>query len=451
MLFMALICLDISLKRKVFRAPVDYDTANHLYFAFLRNRKVPFVSSYGPGIKYILPRVYAFFYKWLDGRPHRFRFFNSVSAILLIALWVVSSQNIVINEVPFYFLGVLLINSLWVNYATSATEFHSVVWIMVLFLIPRITGFEAAWVIQIVLLAGLAAGFKILNVLYFIPVAMFHREELMENWLWGVSGGTVLLLFVLRIINTSGASSRSYMKTRKWLHSKNVAFIKANPFFCVLIVVLALGNLLFATWPWRIFLLITWAIFLAQRMYLLYFWYPPLVLGLFIAFQSQWLTCIPFFVGMGLLLAVFGAHHRRHVLAFSPIEIDIRCRSLIMGITSWRDYLERRDRQVAWLRNHIGSEECVYLWGSNVALLLLSGLKHTASTYYSHNHLVYWSDRKDKESHALRHVTAEKPKFIIESDILDGIAFPAKRLGWLYEKSATVEGMTVYQTKSSEE
>lgn len=444
LLVIVLLVINFLLKLKSFRTPLDYDTSSHLYFAYLKRHKVPFLSSYGFGVKYILPRLYRIGMGWMKDNLHRFRVLNIVSSSLVIILWVLSDPSMSITEIPFYFLGVLLINSMWVNYPTSTSEFHSVVLVMTMFLLPQIVPFQVAWILQLVLLALLVGGFKIVDAAYLLPVLAFYGEQVLA-YNWWVGFGLVLFgVYVFRGLQHTHSSIRQYERKRTWINRKSLSFIAHCPHFCLLMLLLGVGNILWTSWEWALFQLVLWGVLLIQRTFVSYLFYPSLVLGLFIAFQTQWLNAIPLPWSWFFVLAVFFGHTLFDILLRSPREIDIRYRKWISS-GNWRSYLDTRDRQIQWLKDHLKSSEYVYLWGSHVALLLLSRLIHAPNTFYSHNHLIYWSDIKDKKRYAFNYLLKEQPRYVIESEIIENIKFPADRLKKLYTQIGSVGNMTVYE------
>ena len=442
-LILILLIINLCLKLKSFRAPLDYDTSNHLYYAFLKNHKVPFLSSYGFGVKNFLPKLYTIGGKWLENDFCRFRIFNIISSSLVIILWVLSDPFISYAEIPFYLLGVLLINSLWVNYLTSASEFHSVVLIMIIFLLPNIVSLQIAWILQLILLVFLIGSFKIVNIVYLLPVLAFYNKQIMDYKWWFGLGLILIGLYALKGLKSSFISIKQYVGTRKWLNLKSAAFVLRNPHFCLLLILLGIGNIFYAPWQWAFLQLTVWGILLVQRYYTGYFFYPSVVLGLFIAFQTQWLDLIPIYLSLLLVLIIFAGHTFWDILIRSPREIIIRFRKLCME--NWRTYLDKRDLQVQWLKKPLKSGEYVYLWGSEVSLLLLAKMLHSPNTYYSHNYLIYWSEIEDKQNYAINYLLKEKPKYVIECAVIENMKFPKNRFNDIYNQIGSVGNMNVYE------
>ena len=381
---------------------------------------------------------------WLERDPYRFRVVNLVSSSLILILWVLSDPLIILSEIPFYFLGLLLINSLWINYLTSASEFHSVVLVIILILLTKFNSFHFIWIIQIRILMILIGGFKLVNAAYVIPVLCFNGTDTIEYKYWIIFGLTLLGLYTLWGLRSTYSLKKQYIATRRWFSTKHLKFILINPHFLVVVVVLGIGNILWTSWEWIILELVVWVIFIAQRNYLTYFFYPPLVLGMFIAFQTNWLEYIPTTWSWSIVLGVFVGHTVLSIMLLSPREIDIRFREWIC-LQKWRSYLDHRDRQIEWLQRHLDRAENVYLWGSNVVLLLLARLIHSPNTFYNHNHLFYWSVIEDKKDYAVNYVLYQKPKYIVESAVMNEMKFKVEDVENLYHLLGTVGEMSVYE------
>ena len=102
---------------------------------------------------------------------------------------------------------------------------------------------------------------------------------------------------------------------------------------------------------------------------------------------------------------------------------------------------------MVWLRENIDPEEPVYLWGSEVSLLLLAGLTHIPDTYYSHNHLLYWSGVDDAKQYAINLLREQKPRYIIEAAVIQNMNVPRDELQDLYTEMVKMRNMTVFVRK----
>ena len=441
-----LLAVNLALKLKSFRAPLDFDTANHLYYVLLRKRKVNFLKSYGFGLKNLLLHLYTYGKTWVGIRPYRFRLLNISSSSLIILLWSICTPGLDLDTLPFFLFGVLLINSLWVNSVTSATEFHSVVLVILLYMLPVIGSLTGIWVMQLIILGVLIGGFKIINLLYLVPVLAMHSSSIQANWWWYAAGIALLGIYAIRGFSYKMTATKRYAKTRKWINPKSRNFILLNPHFCLGTELLGIGNILYAPWQWAVLQATLWIIFLIQRYYTGYFFYPLIATGMFIALKTGWIFLLPPLAGWILCLGVFVGHTLPHIILLSPRDIIIRFRRWICR-ENWRTYLEARRQQVVWLRENIDPEEPVYLWGSEVSLLLLAGLTHIPDTYYSHNHLLYWSGVDDAKQYAINLLREQKPRYIIEAAVIQNMNVPRDELQDLYTEMVKMRNMTVFVRK----
>lgn len=444
-----LIGINLILKIKSYKCPVNFDTASHLYFAFLKKKKINFKSSYDFGIKYLLPRMYLLLRKSLSAFPEQFRIFNILASSLVIIIWVLMDQQLFLYELPYYFLAVLLINSLWVEYQGSATEFYEVILIMLMFLSTVWLSPMIIWLIQLFLLMVLIGGFKITNVFYLIPVILNSWQYIIENKLIGLFGVIVVLNYTFLGGRKSFFPAKNYAATRKWLHQKSINFLKGSPVFVTLLILLIGGNIFYSFYSDFLLLIlqiIVFVIFISQRIYVGYLFYPVLVISFFIAFQLNWLIRIGFLYSLLILIFIFFYHTVRYILTKSARQIEIIGREKIFRQAGYAEYLKMRDAQVDWLKSNVKSDK-VYLWGSNVALLLLANLEHIQKTFYNHNHLVYWSLLKDKIQYAKDVIRNNWPQFIIESATMPNFQFPYNEFKNQYFLYHSIGDMKVYKLK----
>jgi len=442
-LSLILLLINLILKSKTFLSPIDFDTANHLYFAFLKKKKIPFLSSYNPGIKFLLPRIYSACNLFIGNRPYRFRIINTIASSILIILWVLTDPAIDETEIPFYFIGVLLINSLWINFQTSASEFHESIILILIFTIPGLLRFEIVWIGQILLLMILIGGFKFINILYLPAIIAFQYKNIPTHYILITAGSTISVLYTYTCIKNKFKETKTYSNTRKFLNPKSLLFLKHTPYFWGSVFLLGICNLLFTSWEWAFVQVTVWLIFFIQKSYISYFFYPLVALGFCIAFKNDLFVGIHPLLGYAVLIIFFFSHTVRKILILSPRIMDIQYRNLFS--TGWSQFLDSRDRQIEWLKNNISPEKNVYLWGSNVALLLLSGLTHCPDTFYNHNHLIYWTDIEDKNNYAKNYILEKKPTYIIESEVMENMKFPADEFKKIYNCIVSIDHMSVYQ------
>ena len=442
----ALLAVNLLLKKKSFGVPIDFDTANHLYFAYLTSRKIPFKSSYRVGIKYLLPRLYAPLVKFfVNDNWQRFRVINIFSSSLVIVIWVFLSPHLLIQDVLFIVLGVLLINSLWVNYATSATEFHEVVLLLVMVSSVKAQPFELVWIIQMLALLILVGGFKFVNIAYLLPLVVFQWQSIIYHPVISVLGLIIPFIAIFVFGRKTFFSARVYSKTRSIFHVKSVNFFKGNLDFVSILGLLTLGNLLYAPIAWRVLVLTIILIQFAQKMFAMYFFYPLLVVGIFIGLQTEWFSHMPVWLIGSITLMVFVFHTLRYILTRSGKEIDVVLREKIVRNFGWDVYLDNRMRQLEWIRANIPPDTCCYLWGTNVPLLLLGRLSSIPGFHYSHNHLLYWDGFTGSPDSLLEQVILARPAYIIESLPIGDFRLPANQLAGKYQQVYALENLVVYR------
>jgi len=442
-LTIVLLLLNLILQLKVFKAPLDHDTSNHLYLGFLRYCKIPCLSSYQLGVKYIIPRLYQLMMPWLKNNFHRFRLINIISSSLVIILLVFANSAISSSEVLFYFITVLVINSLWVNYMKSASEFHEIVFILLAILLSSYFGNSLAWIIQLLLILVSGAFFKITSLTFLLPIIFISKIYNYNIVLLAVG---IIIVFALGVFiyKQKNQGIKIYSKTRRIFSRKGIRYFILNPFFILLVLFLIYNNIVNSSWELIILQATALLIFIIQRNYVGSFLYPVFIISAYIGLQSFWIDNFPFEFWFILATFIFIFHTFFNILILSPKKINIRMRKWFMYNFGWAEYLKEREKQVEWLKNSINKDTTVYLWGSHVALLLLAGLKHAPGTYYNHNHLFYWSSIENKVKYAINYIKKQKPRFIIESMIMEDNVFPPE-LKDRYKRIKEIGNMKVYQ------
>jgi hypothetical protein len=146
-----------------------------------------------------------------------------------------------------------------------------------------------------------------------------------------------------------------------------------------------------------------------------------------------------------ILYFVFFGHTLLLILLPSSRWSDILNRMFIVGNFSWKKHLDNRNRQLDFI-NHLDKSQTVYMWGSNIALLLLGNLRHVEGTYFSHNHLVLWSTIENKKDHALDIIKKHQPTYIIESNSMGDLHIPCE-INDNYQHITTIDNMTIYKIK----
>ena len=444
-LAVALMAVNSVIRLRTAKCPIDYDTSQHLYFAFLRKRRVPFLSSYRVGIKYLLPRLYAALPFDTSRRATAFRWLNWASC-LTIGLLVATDPALAVTELPVYGLMSLLIGSLWVNHYTSAAEFHESVVILSILVAPTVLSFPTSWLVQIGLLLVMSLGFKLTSVLYLVPVILGQIGEMASAWPI-VAGAAAVALPVGLAYGNAVRKGGKLGGGRRVLNLKTIQFVAHTPLFWLVFLAMTVGNLWHAASVGLSAIAVALLVVALQRYALSYFMYPSVVIAIWVATQSGWTETLPSPIPWLVLLAVFTFHTLPKILLRSPKEIDANYRRLI-GARHWPAYLANRERQVRWISENVPAESSIYLWGTKVSLLLLANRTHVPGVYYSHEHVLNWSTENVRE-YGLRAIHESRARYVVEAEPLTGFPFPEEELESAYACIAKIEDMRVFKREAS--
>lgn len=449
-----LLLINLILKLKTLNSPLDNDTSNHIYTARTKIEHKDIFNSYIFGVKFTLIWCYVILYRMVQSNVYAFRYMNIFSSSVILSLFFVFFEIDSFFSVEFYglLLLTLLLNSHWVYYTTSASEFHESLWLLgLLGLLCLDLSFDVNYysiLLQLICLLVLVS-FKAVNIVYvFAILAAYFFKYGVDSTFIGLVVlflGCIVGLYLFYKKNKKSSVSK-YKSSRSFLSAKNLRYLVLNIHFVLFISVLSLYNFFYGNEILKIILLLTWAIFLVQRNYTTYFFYPLVVVNFFFLFANQlilikdeWILFLIGFVSIGHILMF--------ILIPSSRWSDIIFRKYFVGYIYWEKYLDNRDKQVKYLSKTITSKERVYMWGSNIALLVLAELNHTEGTFFSHNHLLLWSSIKDEKSYAIEFIKKNRPAFIIESECVNGLYFPFNEFKESYEKIQTIENMNVYKLK----
>ena len=441
-----LVITHLVLQSRFIAAWPDWDTANHLYFAFLRNRGVSFENSYGPGVKWATPRLYTLLWPLLEGNHGRFRFVNMIGGLIFLAILVAISGEVTPHTLALWTFAVLLINSGYVNPQTSASEFLSTpLALATIFFVPEILPFPLSLYVQTLLIVFIAWAFKAVELSWLLPIGIQHWSPFLEAPYIVVPAITIAVVFAYAIAKHQIGSVNTYSKTRSFLHPKNVSFLRFSPFFVLANLALTAAN----TWwgspfEWAL-LAAVWIAFFSQRSFVFYFWHPILLTNLLLAAQLTWIATMPLDVLWGAVCAIFLFITLPLFISTGSKYGDGHIRRYYYGAKYRKSQMEMEEREVEWLKDNIPNEQPVYLWGSQVNLLLEAKLVHLSDTFYNHNHLFYWSNIQDKAAYAVDVIRERKPDFVIEAAIIENEQFPAQEFADSYTLYKEFEAMKVYR------
>lgn len=425
-----ILLLNAALQARALKVPLDLDSSNHLYYAFLKARRIAFKHSYTPGVKIFLPWVYSIL-GCASRDPREFRIVNLLSSSLILILLFCSNPIGFESHFWLMFLTVILINSLWVSFTSSATEFHSPVIVMTALLTPAYFSPQYAWLIQLVLIAVGALGFKFINVLYIVPILAQHSTELRNRPLEFGLGVAALGAFAIWMALNTKLKSQS-KRTSSGVSPKTLRYFRRSIVFIVVTIGLLLLAVFNSSPTYCTLLAVAVVIFLIQRSFVYYFFYPLIVYSCFALVSADSSSALTNSIFAIIALVLAAIHTVPKILLAGPERISANTRALI-GIKDWERGLAARAEHVKYLANTIEDTARVYLWGCNVALMLLSKLEPPESCFYTHNHLVYWSNIQNPSQYLLDELKVKKPNYILVSQEMPGLEFRFSEFDGLYK------------------
>lgn len=455
-IFLSVLFIQGIFQIRNFKVWPDWDSSNHLYFAFLRHQGVSFKSSYGPGIKWLYPRLYAILWPVMDKNPGRFRLVNFVCGILSLSVLATVAPDTPFSYATFLLTSVLFINSGYINAPTSATEFMSAPLLLsVLYVMP--TGSLEFLLLKCILIAALVFGLKIIEILYIIPLFISEWEYLPEEPL------TLLCFFIplgvaLFIIKKKARNLGKYSSKRRIINPKTYLYLSSCPLFFILMIFMTYMNVVNGGVTEWMLLGVLWLNIFLQQAWVFYFWYPLLLANIFLSAMTGWYMVLTPDYQLYVMAFVLCWHSlplllfkdREFLDAFIRGTCFRRLRQLKFFWTIIPNALRNfhKEKEVLlWISENIPQKTTVYLWGSKVRLLLLSQLIHLPDTFYNHNHLCLWSDIGDPEGYAVKTVERGKPRYIIESEPINGMVVP-EELHTLYKVIYNENNTRIFELKA---
>ncbi len=247
------------------------------------------------------------------------------------------------------------------------------------------------------------------------------------------------------IVKNQSGTVNNYASNRGFLHPKNVDFVFRNIVFVLLMLSTSVLNFWNGGPLEKTLLLAVWGSIIAQRTFVFYFWQGPLLTNLLLTVQSDWIENVPLsglwtFNALAFLFLILPM-----IWNTTSIYPDGHIRRFYTRARNRKAQIEIEEKQVSWLKENVSQHETVYLWGSQVSLLLQAQLVHIPDTFYNHNHLFYWSNIKDKVGYAVDVIRKHKPDFIIEAAVIENEQFPAREFTDSYTLYKEFEAMKVYR------
>ena len=442
-----LLLLNFLLKIKTLYSPLDNDTSNHIYIAKQLYKRKNLFHSYIFGVKYSLVKLYTLFASVLSKNVYYFRFLALISSSIIIILtysfFDISSDI----KLLFFVLFILILNSHWVYYTTSASEFHEAVFLVILIISMTVNldiNFYIIFFVQLLCILVLVS-FKIINILYLgIVLLNFYEKNGISIFLIIIS--IVLIFLVFKLFkyykNNATSSVNKYKSSRSVFNAKNIRYFFLNIHFVLFIASLTSYNVFYSNYILSCMIITAWLIFIIQKNYTTYFYYPLVVINFVIALSFNLPNIEYNWVYYAVLFVLLG-HTLLFILIPNSRWSDILNRMFFMGNFGWKKYLDNREKQLIAIKKYINDKDLVYMWGSNIALLVLSDINHVEETYFSHNHLLLWSALKNEEEYVENLIREIKPKFIIESECVKNFTFNQK-LCDMYNEVFNSNNMKIY-------
>ena len=137
-------------------------------------------------------------------------------------------------------------------------------------------------------------------------------------------------------------------------------------------------------------------VFIVQRGYVSYFYYPLLILNLFILIKNNNLdlTNNYFFISF-LILVIYFLITFLINLKYRDAEVTFR---ILHDFSFYRVKQLKSDKEFFdKIKKNINNN--FYLWGSRTLCCLVTKYDQTFDEYVSHNHIVYWSQISDKRNY----------------------------------------------------
>ena len=224
-------CLWLVFSLFTLRAWFDWDSASHLYWAFLKVQGINPIATYFVGGKFFLPRLYACFFPLIACNLKLFRLPSLIvglfSWIFIVDLFDIETLHAVLS------IG-FIIFSTYFRPQTSSSEWWLTHLLVFQVYLHGEWGVPAVWLLCAHLV--IAAGLKFTDVVYVAPLAMlaYINVDLLNAYTFlplvlFFLGLSLLSLFVFRHLHLF----KKYNSSRKLLSRANWRYLIANPFLLI--------------------------------------------------------------------------------------------------------------------------------------------------------------------------------------------------------------------------
>ncbi len=405
-----------------FNSSLDWDTSNHLYEARLRNKNFNFKSSYRLGIKIFIIRLYEIFWNVLKKELRLYRIFSLLlfltTFIYIYYLTHENSERYLILLAYFFFIS-------FYNPQTSATEFYSTLIILIIF------NFFSSQTDLILLgfffILFNSLFFKNIEILYLFPYIFFLSNKNINH-----DEYIYLLIFTSLIASVFFFLKKQYFKilinyflNRGYIKQRN--FIIKNFYLIIPIFYWIIDLYIFVDPKFKIFICTYVLIFLIQRGFTSYFYYPIFVLTFFISIKSDYFIYNEIIFEILTLIVFFCYTLSTAInLIFRDYEVTFRI------LNNWNLFIIKEkllERELLkFIDENVNNK--FYFWGSRILIPLKTKNDQLIDQYYSHNHLLIWNDGNiEKKYDDISNLfNTKKPKYIIKSGSLKNFKIKKKML-----------------------
>lgn len=422
----------------IYNSSIDWDTANHLYDARLKFEKKKFKSNYDFGIKFILPYIYKVFWPIIQKNLKIYSLINIISFIITFILLAYIILNYTNDCFLYVVFSLLVLNLTVFNPQTSATEFLSTLFVLLSYYLYLI---DSNYIyLSIMLIIFLSVLFKLTDIFFLLPFCFEVIDSLLSISI------LILALFLFLYFSFKDNFLRFYRKLLNYFFSrsliKHLQFNLKNFIFVIFFLIILFLNLRNSENFDKYIILSGVLVFIIQRGYVSYFYYPLLILNLFILIKNNNLdlTNNYFVVSFSILVIYFLITFLIN-LKYKDAEITFR---ILHDFNFYRVKKLRSDKEFFdKIKKNINNN--FYLWGSRTLCCLVTKYDQTFDEYISHNHIVYWSKISDKRNYCEINCLKYKPHFIIESGIIPDIGNLTSKIKNNYQPIFENETGTIYK------
>ena len=401
----------------IFNSSLDWDTSNHLYDAKLKSEKKIFNTNYNFGIKFILPFIYKKFWNIIKNNLKIFRLLNLTTFILTAIFLIVISNLYLENNFAYLVLIFIILNLTIFNPQTSATEFLST--LIALLAYELYIQNNDYLFFSIILILALSVFFKLTDLLFLLPFVVELKILLNENLIILFIFSSIIILsliFYYKNILSLIKKLKKYFFTRSF--KKHIEFNKKNFLIVISILILSYLNLS-GSEKFDIYILLSVIIiFIIQRGYISYFYYPLIIFNLYILIKNDNLDLENIFFQLSLfILLIYFLLTLAINLKFRDSELTYRA----LHYFNFSKMIEKKNDDIFFINIKELVNQNYYLWGSRVQCCLTCKYDQVFIKYFSHNHLLYWSDIEDPKKYCEENCLKMLPEYIIESGVISEI------------------------------